>query len=126
MFAKLFLIACFALLPTCVSAQEIWNKGDEVAAFFVCKEEQDIMELALADSKSRDSFANKIMKKKFNQECIKFFPPMKFIVQEVIGSYKDHQEVETCILKIKAPLNDMLIGYILARGKPAIHKKNSL
>ena len=34
MLAKLFLIACFTILPTCISAQEVWSKGDKVAAFF--------------------------------------------------------------------------------------------
>ena len=51
---------------------------------------------------------------------------MKFKVQEIIGSYKDHQQVETSILKIISPLNDTLVGYILARGKPGLTKQNSL
>ena len=125
MLAKLFLAACFALLPTCISAEEIWHIGDEVAAFFVCKKETSVMDLAMADSKSREVFAGKIMEKKFNQECIKIFPPMKFKVQEILGSYKDHEQVETTILQINSPLNKELTGYILARGKPGSKKVGS-
>ena len=46
----LTLAACFAILPSCVIAEEIWNKGDKVAVFFICREEKDIMDVALADS----------------------------------------------------------------------------
>ena len=41
--AALTLAACFTILPSCVTAEEIWNKGDKVAVFFICKEEKDIM-----------------------------------------------------------------------------------
>ena len=67
MLAKLFLIACFTILPTCISAQEVWSKGDKVAAFFICKEEKDIMDLALADSKSREVYASEVMRKRLSQ-----------------------------------------------------------
>ena len=59
----LTLAACFTILPSCVTAKEIWKEGDKVAAFFICREEKSIMEIALADSKSRDEFIGEITKK---------------------------------------------------------------
>ena len=123
MLIKLFLAACFVLLPACVSSEEVWGIGDEVAAFFVCKQEKDIMDLVMADSKSQEAFASKIVEKKFNQDCIKIFPPMKFAVSEILGSYKDHRKVENTILKIKSPANEMFVGYILVRGIPKTKKE---
>ena len=126
MLIKLFLAACFVLLPACVSSEEVWHKGDEVAAFFVCKQEKDIMDLVMADYKSQESFAGKIVEKKINQDCIKIFPPMKFKVSEIISSYKDHRKITNTVLKVKSSINDMLVGYIIVKGIPATPKQNSL
>tara|TARA_Y100000401_G_scaffold27090_1_gene19375 strand:+ start:83 stop:463 length:381 start_codon:yes stop_codon:yes gene_type:complete len=118
----LTLAACFTILPSCVTAEEIWNKGDKVAAFFICREEESIMELALADSKSRDQFIGEITKKRIGRECVALRPPVLFIVDEVLGSYVDYEKKNTSILKIVPPLNNGFIGYIVARGIPAIDK----
>ena len=124
--AALTLAACFTILPSCITAQETWKKGDKVAAFFICREEKDIMDLVMADSKSQEAFASKIVEKKFNQDCIKIFPPMKFTVSEILGSYKDHRKVENTILKIKSPANEMFVGYILVRGIPKTKKETNV
>jgi len=122
MLAKLFLIACFTILPTCISAQEVWSKGDKVAAFFICKEEKDIMDLALADSKSREVYASEVMRKRLSQDCIRFIgQPKLFIVDKVITSYKDYNKMETSIMRITTPDN-MVAGYIVAAGTPAQDK----
>ena len=122
MLAKLFLIACFTILPTCISAQEVWSKGDKVAAFFICKEEKDIMDLALADSKSREVYASEVMRKRLSQDCIRFIgQPKLFIVDKVITSYKDYNKMETSIMRITTPDN-MVAGYIVAAGTPAKDK----
>ena len=118
MLAKLFLIACFTILPTCISAQEVWSKGDKVASFFFCKEEKDVMDLAMADSKSREAYAGEVMRKRLSQDCFRFTGrPKLFIVDKVITSYKDHNKVETCIMRIVTS-DKMLVGYIIAAGTP--------
>tara|TARA_R100000742_G_C4195532_1_gene26249 strand:+ start:159 stop:530 length:372 start_codon:yes stop_codon:yes gene_type:complete len=121
MFAKLLLIACFTLLPTCISAQDTWSKGDKLSAFFLCREEKDIMEIALADSKSKKDIESKIIEKRISQDCIGLRPPVLFVVDEVIASYIDHTKVSSCVLKIKTP-NEMLVGYIIATGLPEKNK----
>ena len=118
----LTLAACFAILPSCVTAEEVWKKGNKVAAFFICKEEESIMELALADSKSRDQFIGEVTKKRIGRECVALKPPVLFVVDEVLGSYKDYEKKNTTILKIVPQINNGFIGYIVARGSPAINK----
>ena len=118
----LTLAACFAILPSCVTAEEVWKKGNKVAAFFICKEEESIMEVALADSKSRDQFIGEVTKKRIGRECVGLRPPVLFVVDEVLGSYKDYEKKNTTILKIVPQINNGFVGYIVARGLPAINK----
>ena len=118
----LTLAACFAILPSCVTAEEVWKKGNKVAAFFICREEKSIMEIALADSKSRDQFIGEVTKKRMDRKCVALRPPVLFVVDEVLGNYKDYEKKNTTILKIVPPVNNGFIGYIVARGMPAINK----
>ena len=118
----LTLAACFAILPSCATAEEVWEKGNKVAAFFICKEEESIMELALADSKSKEQFIGEVTKKKMDRKCVALRPPVLFVVDEVLGSYKDYEKKNTSILKIVPPVNNGFIGYIVARGIPAVNK----
>ena len=60
----LTLAACFAILPSCVTAKEIWTKGDKVSVFFICREEEDIMDIALADSKGIKKFRGVLAEKR--------------------------------------------------------------
>ena len=116
--AALTLAACFTILPSCVTAQETWKKGDKVAAFFICKEEKDIMDIALADSKGIEKFKSLIIEKRITQDCIALRPPAMFIVDDVIGNYTDYKGKETSIMKIVSPKNNLLAGYIVAEGIP--------
>ena len=118
----LTLAACFTILPSCVTAEEIWKKGDKVAAFFICKEEEDIMDLALADSKGMQKFSELIIEKQITRGCIPLRPPALFIVDDVIGNYKDYKGKETSIMKIVSPKNKLLTGYIVAEGIPGQDK----
>ena len=76
------------------------------------------MDLALADSKSREAYAGEVMRKRLSQDCFRFTGrPKLFIVDKVITSYKDHNKVETCIMRIVTS-DKMLVGYIIASGAP--------
>tara|TARA_Y100000401_G_scaffold103878_1_gene95226 strand:+ start:128 stop:502 length:375 start_codon:yes stop_codon:yes gene_type:complete len=112
------IVVYFAILPNYVTAKEVWKEGDKVATFFVCREEKDIMDVALADSKSRENFSSSIVEKQITKGCFALRPPLMFIVDKVIGSYKDYKGVETTIMKIIAPKNNLLVGYIVAAGTP--------
>jgi len=116
--AALTLAACFTILPSCVTAQETWKKGDKVAAFFICREEKDIMDIALADSKGIEKFKGLIVEKRITRDCIALRPPAMFTVDAVLGSYKDSKGKETSIMKIVSPKNNLLAGYIVAEGIP--------
>ena len=116
--AAITLAACFTILPSCITAEETWKKGDKVAAFFICREEEDIMDIALADSKGIEKFKSLIVEKRITRDCIALRPPAMFIVDDVIGEYTDYKGQETSIMKIVSPKNKLLAGYIVAAGIP--------
>jgi len=112
--AAITLAACFTILPSCVTAEETWKKGDKVTAFFICREEEDIMDIALADSKGIGKFRGLIAEKRITKDCIALRPPAMFIVDDVIGEYTDYKGQKTSIMKIVSPKNKLLAGYIVA------------
>lgn len=112
------IVVYFAILPNYVTAKEVWKEGDKVATFFVCREEKDIMAIALADSKSEQNFASLLIEKQLTKSCFPLRPPLMFVVDEIIGNYKDYKGIETTIMKIISPKNNLLVGYIVAAGTP--------
>ena len=73
----LTLAACFAILPSCVTAKEIWTKGDKVSVFFICREEEDRVVVRRTQS------AN-------NVDDIKV--AMKNSVSKTLGNYLDQTD----------------------------------
>ena len=120
--AALTLIACFTILPSCVTAEESWHKGDKVSVFFICREEKDIMDVALADSKGVENFKGLVIEKRIARKCKSLRPPLLFIVDDVLGSYKDSEGIKTTIMKVISPINNLFAGYIVAAGTPGKDK----
>tara|TARA_R100000322_G_C5391920_1_gene178932 strand:- start:353 stop:730 length:378 start_codon:yes stop_codon:yes gene_type:complete len=119
--AKLLLLICLLLAPISALAQETWTKGDSIATFFLCSSEKDIMDVALADSKNMDAYAQQLLAKTISQNCFRLAPPQMFVVEEVISTYKDYKDVATCVLKIKKIGGDFM-GYVVAAGVPKENK----
>ena len=112
-------------LPACAAAQNYkvtWEKGDKVAVFYICRTEEDIMEVALADVKGGHELRQSVFKKVMAKDCMNLNPPLSFIVQEIIGSYIDSNKKETSILAISIPNRKEIAGYVICVGKPTNSK----
>ena len=123
-------------VPACAAVQEVqevqrvqvvqkaqgsavtWSKGDKIAAFYICRTEEDIMEVALADVKGGHALRQSIFRKTMTRDCISLNPPLGFTVQNVIGSYVDSNKKETSILAISIPDTEKIVGYVISIGKP--------
>ena len=116
--AKLLFIVCLLLSPISALAQETWAKGDLIATFFMCISEKDIMDVALADSKDMDSYAQQLLGKSIAQRCFRISPPQMFTVEEVISTYNDYKDTPTCVLRIRKKDADFA-GYVVAAGIPS-------
>ena len=119
--AKLLLVVCLLLAPVSALAQETWAKGDAIATFFLCSSEKDIMDVALADTKNIDVYAQQLLGKSISQRCFKLAPPQVFVVEEVITTYTDYKNIASCVLKIKKVGTDF-VGYVVAAGIPSKDK----
>jgi|TARA_R110000787_G_scaffold126973_2_gene238247 hypothetical protein len=118
----------FSILPSCVShsASEItWSKADSVATFYICRTEEDIMQVALADATSDPELREIVLRKRVDNSCLSFHPPLSFIVKEVIGSYLDFNNTETSILYVGDPSIETVSGYVVAAGRPTSYRENS-
>ena len=116
--AKLLFIVCLLLAPISALAQETWAKGDLIATFFMCISEKDIMDVALADSKDMDSYAQQLLGKSIAQRCFRISPPQMFTVEEVISTYNDYKDTPTCVVRIRKKDADFA-GYVVAAGIPS-------
>ena len=120
-------------VPACVAVQEVqkvqevqevqetavtWSKGDKIAAFYICRTEEDIMEVALADVKGGHELRQSVFRKTMTRDCLSLNPPLGFTVQNVIGSYVDSNKKETSILALSVPDTEEIAGYVISIGKP--------
>ena len=100
----------FSILPSCVSAKDqtvTWNKGDTVTTFYICKTQEDIMEIAMADTKGEYFLRQKVLIKTMESACLGLNPPLGFTVSEILGSYSDANKKETSILGVSLPNRDV-------------------
>ena len=112
-------------LPACAAAQNFettWSTGDKVVSYYICRTEEDIMEVALADSKGKHALRESVFKKNIARDCMNLNPPLGFIVTKIIGSYIDSNQNETTILAISIPSKTEIAGYIISIGKPKMGK----
>jgi hypothetical protein len=114
-----------SIVPACAAVAVTWSKGDKIATFYICRTEEDIMEVALADVKGGHALRQSIFRKTMTNECINLNPPLGFTVQNVIGSYVDSNKKETSILAISVPDTEKIVGYVISIGKPTSTKSLS-
>jgi len=119
------LILAFLAIPLHSAVATTWTKGDIVTVFFICIEEEDIMDVAYADSKNELKYASAIKIKQFSNKCSFVYPPITLRINDVIASYTDYKKQETSILKLHDPKTDLKAGYIIAEGRPASAKEMS-
>jgi|DEB0MinimDraft_4_1074332.scaffolds.fasta_scaffold01461_5 hypothetical protein len=93
-----------------------WKIGDKAVVIFMCKKEKAIMDIAYADTKSQEKLILTIYKNIINSNCLEIRPPQIFLITDIIGSYKDYNNRNTTILKIKSPVYPSFKGYTIATG----------
>ena len=109
-FLKYFILGIIlSIVPACAAVAVTWSKGDKIATFYICRTEEDIMEVALADVKGGHELRQSVFKKTMTRDCLSLNPPLGFTVQNVIGSYVDSNKKETSILALSVPDTEEMI-----------------
>lgn len=88
---------------------------DVVIISFLCRTENDILEVVAADEKSSESAAL-LNKHLALSNCVMFSRPTFFIVEEIIYEYVDFQNKNSVVLRVSSSYAQ-LSGYTISFGK---------
>ena len=88
---------------------------DAVIVYFLCRTENDILEVAAADEKSSES-TTLLNKHLALSSCVMFSGPTFFRVEEIIYEYVDFQNKNNVVLRVSSSYVQ-LSGYTISFGK---------
>ena len=97
-----------------------WFPGDTVVAANICKSEEVILKVALADTKSEQATLSKIKELSAIEDCISILPPLPFYVHSVVVTYKDFKDRPSVVfaLHLVGDKDKNIIGYAIGAGRP--------
>ena len=123
---KLILALCVITAACSISTpvtsdpyEKEWFPGDTVVAANICKSEEIILEVALADTKSEEATLAKIREFGETEDCLTIFPPMPFYVHTVVINYKDFKNRPSVVFSLRLVGDDQenIIGYAIGAGR---------
>ena len=97
----------------------VWKVGDPIRSIIVCKTEEDILEIGLADTRSMLEMNQLVQLKVLKQSCLAFNPPLHLEIAVIVGDYKDYNGRHTTMVGV-SPIGDSkdIVGYLIVLGRP--------
>ena len=97
-----------------------WFPGDTVVAASICKSEEVILKVVLADTKSEQDTLAKIKELSAIEDCISILPPLPFYVHSIVVNYKDFKNRPSVVfaLHLVGDKDKNIIGYAIGAGRP--------
>jgi len=97
-----------------------WFPGDTVVAASICKSEEVILKVVLADTKSEQETLSKIKELSAIEDCISILPPLPFYVHSIVVNYKDFKNRPSVVfaLHLVGDKDKNIIGYAIGAGRP--------
>ena len=125
---KKFILALCVITAACSISTPVtsdpyekeWFPGDTVLAANICKSEEVILKVVLADTKSEQATLAKISELSAIEDCISILPPLPFYVHSVVVSYKDFKDRPSVVfaLYLVGDKDKNIIGYAIGAGRP--------
>ena len=125
---KKFILALCVITAACSISTPVtsdpyekeWFPGDTVLAANICKSEEVILKVVLADTKSEQATLAKISELSAIEDCISILPPLPFYVHSVVVSYKDFKDRPSVVfaLYLVGDKDKNIIGYAIGAGQP--------
>ena len=125
---KKFILALCVITAACSISTPVtsdpyekeWFPGDTVVAANICKSEEVILKVVLADTKSEQATLAKISELSAIEDCISILPPLPFYVHSVVVSYKDFKDRPSVVfaLYLVGDKDKNIIGYAIGAGRP--------
>ena len=125
---KKFILALCVITAACSVPKSVisdpyekeWFPGDTVVAANICKSEEVILKVVLADTKSEKATLSKIGELSAIEDCISILPPLPFFVHSIVVSYKDFKNRPSVVfaLYLVGDKDKNIIGYAIGAGRP--------
>tara|TARA_R100000306_G_C4366521_1_gene137905 strand:+ start:794 stop:1186 length:393 start_codon:yes stop_codon:yes gene_type:complete len=112
------LILCMWIVPASYASGNGWKKNDSVGVRFICRFEEDIMEVAKADI---EGMQKAIMLMQFlasAQRCVLLQSLVHFKVKEVVMGYTDFKKKNSVVLKVYNVNDESFEGFVIAHEIP--------
>jgi len=106
------------IVPASFASGNGWKKNDSVGVRFICRFEEDIMEVAKADI---EGMQKAIMLMQFlasAQRCVLLQSLVHFKVKEVVMGYTDFKKKNSVVLKVYNVNDESFEGFVIAHEIP--------
>ena len=104
-----------------------WYKGDIVGAQTLCKDEESIMKIVMADTKSAEAVRMSMYLGSMTGECVIMSQPIGLPIMDILAEYLDFAKRPSVVLVVALPKYvEGGVAYIIAggrRGPPKEEKK---
>ena len=104
-----------------------WYKGDIVGAQTLCKDEESIMKIVMADTKSAEAVRMSMYLASMTGECVIMSQPIGLPIMDILAEYLDFAKRPSVVLVVALPqFIEGAVAYIIAggrRGPPKEEKK---
>ena len=104
-----------------------WYKGDIVGAQTLCKDEESIMKIVMADTKSAEAVRMSMYLGSMTGDCVIMSQPVGVPIMDIVAEYLDFAKRPSVVLVVALPRYvEGGVAYIIAggrRGPPKEEKK---
>ncbi len=95
-----------------------WYKGDIVGAQTLCKDEESIMKIVMADTKSAEAVRMSMYLGSMTGECVIMSRPIGLPIMDIVTEYTDFAKRPSVVLVVALPqFIEGAIAYVIAGGR---------
>ena len=95
-----------------------WYKGDIVGAQTLCKDEESIMKIVMADTKSAEAVRMSMYLGSMTGDCVIMSQPIGVPIMDIVAEYLDFAKRPSVVLVVALPTYvEGGVAYIIAGGR---------
>ena len=95
-----------------------WYKGDIVGAQTLCKDEESIMKIVMADTKSAEAVRMSMYLGSMTGECVIMSQPIGLPIMDIVAEYIDFAKRPSVVLVVALPqFIEGAVAYVIAGGR---------
>ena len=95
-----------------------WYKGDIVGAQTLCKDEESIMKIVMADTKSAEAVRMSMYLGSMTGECVIMSQPIGVPILDIVAEYTDFAKRPSVVLLVALPqFIEGAVAYVIAGGR---------